>query len=128
MGHTNRGLTEIDNYTVAKKSIYRRDFQTGAAQLAEYQAALSPTQETSEASGYIPTCILAGQARAVNDFIHTTALVVGIRDESYQRRYCYEHRSAALAALMAWDSRCHPSGPWIKCKGAGIDLLNPQYT
>ena len=32
-----------------------------------------------------------------------------------------------LAALAAWDGEEHPGGPWIKCKGAGIDLLNPSF-
>ena len=29
-------------------------------------------------------------------------------------------------ALALWDGQGHPSGPWIKCKGAGVDLLNPS--
>jgi len=54
-------------------------------------------------------------------------VVVGLDDVGYQRRYCYEHQLAARAALLAWDGRGHPPGPWIKCKGAGIDLLNPAF-
>ena len=34
----------------------------------------------------------------------------------------------ALRALLDWDGLGHPAGPWIKCKGAGIDLLNPALT
>ena len=30
-------------------------------------------------------------------------------------------------ALRAWDGEEHPGGPWMKCKGAGIDLLNPAF-
>ena len=55
----------------------------------------------------------------------TTGLVVGLTMDSYDRRYCYEHADDALAALKAWDGHGHPGGPWIKCKGAGIELLNP---
>jgi len=54
-------------------------------------------------------------------------VVVGLDAVGYQRRYCYEHAADARAALMAWDGNGHPSGPWIKCKGAGIDLLNPNF-
>ncbi|MCY1224458.1 hypothetical protein D9M72_366160 [compost metagenome] len=64
---------------------------------------------------------------AVKQFNYTTAVVVGLDDVGYQRRYCYEHRADAQAALAAWDGCEHPSGPWIKCKGAGIDLLNPDF-
>ncbi|MBU7572548.1 MAG: hypothetical protein KAF64_04270 [Hydrogenophaga sp.] len=63
----------------------------------------------------------------MKQFNYTTAVVVGLDDVGYQRRYCYEHRADAQAALSAWDGREHPSGPWIKCKGAGIDLLNPDF-
>ncbi|MBW8466919.1 MAG: hypothetical protein K0M67_01540 [Thiobacillus sp.] len=62
---------------------------------------------------------------ALNRFNFTTGLVVGLNTDHYERRYCYEHQHEALEALQAWDGRGHPGGPWIKCKGAGIDLLNP---
>lgn len=45
---------------------------------------------------------------------------------AYAGRYCYEHAHEARAALVAWDGVGHPPGPWIKCKGYGIDLLNPE--
>lgn len=57
----------------------------------------------------------------------TTALVVGLDATGYQRRYCYEHEADARAALLQWTGDGHPGGPWIKCKGAGIDLLNPAW-
>ncbi|WP_285412941.1 hypothetical protein [Variovorax sp. efr-133-TYG-130] len=63
----------------------------------------------------------------MKQFNYTTAVVVGIDDLGYQRRYCYEHRADAQAALAAWNGCEHPSEPWIKCKGAGIDLLNPDF-
>ncbi|WP_406625380.1 hypothetical protein [Acidovorax sp. SDU_ACID1] len=58
-------------------------------------------------------------------FNFTTGLVVGLTFEGYERRYCYEYQKDARSALAAWDGLEHPGGPWIKCKGAGIDLLNP---
>jgi hypothetical protein len=78
-------------------------------------------------SGYTDLRALQGQVCAVKQFNFTTAVVVGLDDVGYQRRYCYEHRADAEAALATWDGLEHPSGPWIKCKGAGIDLLNPNF-
>ncbi|MBB3180956.1 hypothetical protein FHW64_005395 [Variovorax sp. Sphag1AA] len=71
---------------------------------------------------------MAGEVCAIKKFNFTTAVVVGLHAQGYERRYCYEHAADARAALAAWDGRGHPGGPWIKCKGAGIDLLNPAFT
>lgn len=79
------------------------------------------------ASGYTDIRILGGKVCAVKQFNYTTAVVVGLDPVGYQRRYCYEHRTDAQAALAAWDGEVHPSGPCIKCKGSGIDLLNPDF-
>jgi len=59
-------------------------------------------------------------------FMFTTGLVAGLTPFGYDRRYCYEHAHEARAVLVAWDGVGHPPGPWIKCKGYGIDLLNPE--
>jgi hypothetical protein len=77
--------------------------------------------------GYADVCVRRGQVCAVGRFNFTTAVVVGLSSAGYDRRYCYEHRADAQAALARWDGAGHPSGPWIKCKGAGIDLLNPEF-
>jgi hypothetical protein len=85
------------------------------------------------ASGYTDVCILQNRVCALKAFPFTTAVVAGVDLIGYERRYCYEHLAdaqaaqAAQAALTAWDGRGHPSGPWIKCKGTGIDLFNPAY-
>ncbi|KWT97712.1 MULTISPECIES: hypothetical protein [unclassified Variovorax] len=60
-------------------------------------------------------------------FNFTIGLVVGLDWAGHERRYCYELAEDAIAALDAWDGQGHPGGPWIKCKGAGIDLLNPSF-
>ena len=60
-------------------------------------------------------------------FNFTVGLVVGLDWLGHDRRYCYEHAEEAVEALDAWDGHDHPDGPWIKCKGAGIDLLNPNF-
>jgi hypothetical protein len=77
--------------------------------------------------GYCQIRVVGATVCAFRRFNFTTGLVVGLSFEGYERRYCYEHAADALAALAAWDGQGHPGGPWIKCKGAGIDLLNPSF-
>lgn len=83
--------------------------------------------EALSANGYTDICTRRDQVCGVKQFNFTTAVVVGLDAIGYQRRYCYEHRVDAQAALAKWDGEEHPSGPWIKCKGSGIDLLNPDF-
>lgn len=92
--------------------------------LAQARAAL---EETLLASGYTDLCVLQGRLCGIRQFNYTTALVVGLDPTGYHLRYCYEHRSDAQAAIEVWDGRGHPPGPWIKCKGGGVDLLNPDF-
>ena len=75
--------------------------------------------------GYRQLRRIGGVVCGVRRFNFTFGLVVGLTWEGYERRYCYGHGQDALAALGVWDGEDHPCGPWIKCKGAGIDLLNP---
>lgn len=77
------------------------------------------------ANGYTHLREIDGQVCGIQKYIFTWGLVVGLNMASYERRYCYEHEQDALEALSAWNGEGHPSGPWIKCKGDGIDLLNP---
>lgn len=72
----------------------------------------------------LPCGALAGLLQ----FNFTHGLLVGLDTEGYERRYCFEHESDARKALEAWNGLGHPSGPWIKCKGAGLDLLNPALS
>lgn len=51
------------------------------------------------ASGYTDVCIRQGPICAAKQFNFTTLLVVGLGALAYQRRYCYEHRVDAQAAL-----------------------------
>jgi hypothetical protein len=46
---------------------------------------------------------------------------------NYSYRYCYETEAQAREALQAWTDEEHPGGPWIKCKGFGRDILNPNF-
>jgi len=89
--------------------------------------AVDPLHAMLLASGYTDLRVVDGVLCAVRRFNFTTAILVGLDPLGYERRYCYEHSADACAALAAWDGREHPPGPWIKCKGAGIDLLNPAF-
>lgn len=80
-----------------------------------------------EASGYDELRTIGEVICGLRRFNYTTAIVVDLDEGGYERRYCYEHKEDAQAALREWDGEGHPGGPWIKCKGAGIDLLNPAF-
>jgi hypothetical protein len=84
---------------------------------------------TLQDMGYTDLCTLRGGVLCgLYPFMFTTGLVVGLTEQGYERRYCYEYAVDARAALQAWNGSGHPGGPWIKCKGPGIDLLNPEFS
>lgn len=58
--------------------------------------------------------------------LFTWALVVGIDRVGYRRRYCYEREYDAREALVQWDGKGDPTGPWIKEKPS--DRLGPGAT
>lgn len=78
-------------------------------------------------NGYTHVRRLGDKCVGLLRFNFTVGLVVGLDWAGHDRRYCYEFAEDAVAALDAWDGQDHPGGPWIKCKGAGIDLLNPAF-
>ncbi len=57
-----------------------------------------------------------GTIIAVGKMAFTVALYVGLEDNFYERRYCYESLTDALTALVQWDGVGDPPGPWIKEK------------
>ena len=71
--------------------------------------------------------IIAGKVCQLKRYLFTHALEVGIVGSSYERRYCFEHELDAASALESWTGEGHPPGPWIKCKSANSELLNPQW-
>lgn len=89
------------------------------------QLANHPWMPALAADGYTDICEREGQLCGIRRFNFTSAVVVGVDPVGYRRRYCYEHAHEARQALAAWDGKGHPGGPWIKCTGAGIELLNP---
>ena len=84
------------------------------------------TTQINTRPGFDRHRVINHQICVVRRYLYTYALVVGVTDTGYQRRYCYEEESEAVAALSSWDGADHPPGPWIKCKGADVDLLNPK--
>ncbi|MDM0032374.1 hypothetical protein QTI33_09580 [Variovorax sp. J22P271] len=79
-------------------------------------------------NGYSHVRQLGGKWVGLLRFNFTVGLVVGLDGGGYDRRYCFEFAEDAIQSLDAWDGHDHPGGPWIKCKGAGIDLLNPSLS
>lgn len=69
----------------------------------------------------LPSGELAGLSRMV----YTTGIIVGLHDDGYRGRYCYENACEAQDALNAWTGEGDPSGPWIKYKGEGGERLGP---
>ncbi|MEJ8816129.1 hypothetical protein WKW77_34115 [Variovorax ureilyticus] len=65
---------------------------------------------------------------AIQRFNYTTATVVALDPVGYSRRYCYEHAEKPRPRSLAGTGGTTPARPWIKCKGASIDLLNPALT
>jgi hypothetical protein len=81
-------------------------------------------RETLERCGYralreLPTGEIAG----VMSMLYTTGLFLGLTSDSWRTRYCYESPAAAKAALLLWDGRGDPPGPWIKEKPS--DRIGP---
>jgi hypothetical protein len=70
----------------------------------------------------LPTGKIAG----LHQMMFTYGLYVGLGFALWEKRYCYEHESDALTALLAWDGNGDPPGPWIKEKPS--DRLGPGAT
>lgn len=62
---------------------------------------------------------------AVQRMLFTAGLFVDLSETGYRTRFCYEREIDALAALMTWDGRGDPPGPWIKEKPS--NRLNPAW-
>ena len=68
------------------------------------------------AAGYHSLRWVNGHLCGVQRQLYTVGFIVGLTDDGYQRRYCYERREDAIHALLAWDGKGDPPGPWIKSK------------
>lgn len=75
------------------------------------------------AVAYIPgrnICYLAYMA-------YTVRLFYNADSHGYQACYCYHTLEEAREAFNTWDGNGHPAGNWIKRKGDGHDISNPDY-
>lgn len=63
----------------------------------------------------------------VRQMLFSFGLFVDITPDSYGYRYCFEHLRDAALALVQWDGQGDAPGNWIKRKGLGADLLNPNF-
>lgn len=59
---------------------------------------------------------------------YTVGLGYGLDWSGRKGRYCYPLNKAneAVLAITTWDGVGDPSGDWVKHKGIGIDLSNPN--
>ncbi len=57
----------------------------------------------------------------------TVGLFYNADEQGYQARYCYHTLAEAREAFNTWDGTEHPPGNWIKRKGDGRDICNPNY-
>lgn len=62
---------------------------------------------------------------ALQDYMYTCAIVVGMNGGGYEGRYCYADGQEAERELRCWDGQGDPGGQWIKYKGLGDDRLGP---
>lgn len=72
-------------------------------------SAAPQSEDIFSQNGYAQFRVVKNQMCALKQFNYTSALVVGLEEMGYQRRYCYEHRADAENALVSWDGRGHPS-------------------
>jgi len=77
--------------------------------------------------GYHSPKLINGVLCGLMRMAFTTGLFVGIDEIGYSYRYCYESMIEANNALAAYeDTNEFPTGDWIKRKGKGEDLANPN--
>jgi len=90
-------------YGMPARAFSSQSRQTHA--LAKIDGASSSLIEVLSSSGYTEIRSLNNQWCAVKQFNYTTAVVVGLDEVGYQRRYRYEHQADAQAAspwLSVW--------------------------
>jgi hypothetical protein len=81
----------------------------------------------AEGHGYFDVKVLDGKVCGLLRLAFTTGLIVDIGKYGYNCRYCYPRHGDAVEALAAWDGKGDPPGNWIKRKGGGGDVENPNY-
>jgi hypothetical protein len=73
--------------------------------------------EWLNANGYTRIKVMPDEtACAIQSQLFTCAIIVGLDRTGWKRRYCYEREADAREALVQWDGKGDPPGPWIKEK------------
>lgn len=76
--------------------------------------------------GYLmPRRLPDGRWVAVQRFMFTWGLMVGLDECGYQTRFCYAQSMDAVHACQYWDGTDDPPGPWIKEKGRDGERNGP---
>ncbi|MCH9735848.1 MAG: hypothetical protein K0U78_15060 [Actinomycetia bacterium] len=84
-------------------------------------------QSLLENQGYIEVKEINGNVIGLLPFAFSFGIVIGLTEIGYEYRYCYPKYIDAIKDWKEWDGKGHPSGNWIKLKGIGRDVLNPDY-
>ncbi|OIQ67955.1 hypothetical protein GALL_504630 [mine drainage metagenome] len=64
--------------------------------------------------GYLqPRQLPDGSWAALMPLLYTTGLCLGLRDQTYERRFCFERPDAAVRALNALESKDDEPTGWI---------------
>jgi hypothetical protein len=110
----------------------KKKVKTGVPQLTVEEKKL----RDARAEGWLNPVFVGEVICCVQPMAYTWGLIVGIdpydMGNAYVRRYCYEQREDAVAALNDFRDPLHrhAPGPWVKCKGMWgdeyVDLLNPE--
>lgn len=77
--------------------------------------------------GYSPIRLLpTGEWAGIQRMMYTVGLFVGLTQDSWRTRFCFETRQEAEAALFDtdWDGTGFPPGYWIKQKPE--EISNPN--
>lgn len=85
-------------------------------------------KEEVENLGYTHIKQINGVWCGLYRFIFTVGLVVDIDSIGYKYRYCFNNNSDAKKSLHKYENLNElPTGNWIKRKGIGGDISNPNY-
>lgn len=83
-------------------------------------------QERMEREGYLSLKLMKnGEWVGVMRMNFTFGVFVGMDEDGYRGRYCYERQIDAMFAAKEYEGIGDPPGPWIKYKGSDGQRLGP---
>lgn len=102
---------------VIKRGASKSNMTEAERQVQELKESLF-VQRMLNDEGYVAVRKLpTGEFAGVEQLLYTAALVVGMNNFGWERKYCYEKKRDAMEALFAWDGNGDPPGLWIKANG-----------